>query len=213
MLAVFGQPLRIIVAAIALAAVLGFLANWETSFWQSDYSLYVRGHQIAPLNATALSNLCSELIIQREIDRAQPLLETGYKEYPQDSRINYNLGRLNYIKREYPKAEKYTRDAIRLDPISADSYVLLGQILLMQDRAQEAIQNVQRATQLNPYDPTYHTSYGILLKMIGDCASANAQFDQALALNPKDGLTQLQMRSCQASLAPTSNSATKASQP
>ncbi len=210
---VFGQPSRVVGAALVLAAVLGLCAVREASYWEDNYTLYSRGHQIAPLNSTALNNLGGQLIIRQEIEAAQPLLETGYQKYPGDGRIVFNLGRLYYIKKQYSKSEEYAREAIRLDPISADSYILLGQILLKQDRAQEAIQSFRRGVELNPYDATYHTSYGIVLKMNGDCAGANSQFDEALALNPTDGITHLQMLGCRASLAPLNNSATKSSQP
>jgi len=205
--AVFGQPLRILGAALALAVILGFCANWETSYWQDNYTLYVRGHQIAPQNPTALNNLGGELIVQREIELAQPLLESGYRAFPGDGRIAYNLGRLNYIKKEYPKSEGYARDAIRLDPITADSYVLLAQALLKQDKSPEAIENLRRAVDLNPYDPTYHTSYGIVLRMTGDCSSAATQFDQAIAINPADGMAHLQLQACKATPDSSQNSA------
>jgi len=90
---------------------------------------------------------------------------------------------------------------------------LLGQILLKQDRAQEAIQTFRRAVELNPYDASYHTSYGIVLKMAGDCAGANSQFGEALAINPTEAIAHLQALGCQASLAPINDSATKSSQP
>ena len=210
---VFGQPLRVVGAALLLAAVLGFCAVREARYWEDNYTLYSRGHQIAPLNSTALNNLGGELIVRREIELAQTLLETGYRKYPGDDRFVFNLGRLNYIKREYSKSEQYATEAIGLDPNSADSYILLGQIRLKQDRPQEAIQNFRRAVELNPYDASHHTSYGIVLKMSGDCADANSQFEQALALNPSDAITHLQMLACQAALSSTNNSATKSGQP
>ena len=211
--AVFGQPLRVVGAALAITAVLAFCTVWEVSYWKDNYTLYSRGHQVAPLNSTALNNLGGELIVQRVIELAQPLLEAGYREFPGDGRIVFNLGRLNYMERQYLKAEDYAREAIRLDPSTADSYILLGQILLKQDRAQEAIQTFRRAVELNPYDASYHTSYGIVLKMAGDCAGANSQFGEALAINPTEAIAHLQALGCQASLAPINDSATKSSQP
>jgi len=211
--AVFGQPLRIVGAALALAAILGLCAVREASFWDDDYTLYSRGHQIAPLNSTSLNNLSAVLIFQRENERARTLLESGYQKYPGDDRFVFNLARLNYNEKHYATSEKYAREAIRLVPLSADAYILLGQILLKQDKSQEAIQAIHRGVELNPYNSTYHTSYGIVLKMSGDCASAIPQFDEALALNPTDAITNLQKFGCLASLAPVNNSVTKSSQP
>jgi protein O-mannosyl-transferase len=211
--AVFGQPLRVVGAAAALAAVLAFCAVWQSSYWRDNYSLYSRGHQIAPLSSTALNNLGGELLVQRELDLAEPLLQEGHQEFPADGRFVFNLGRLNYVKKQYAESEKYAREAVRLDPGSGDSYILLGQILLKEGRSQEATESIRRGVELNPDDETYHTSYGIVLKMKGDCASASAQFDEALALNPADTIAQSQKVDCQAHLAPVSAPATKSGQP
>jgi hypothetical protein len=211
--AVFGQPSRVVGAALALAAVLGSFAVREASFWRDDYTLYSRGHEIAPLNSTALNNLGAVMIFRQELERAQTLLEAGYQEFPGDSRFVFNLGRLNYLKKQYPTSEKYAREAVRLGPNSADSYVLLGQILLKQGKTQEAVQSFRRGVELNPYDETYHTTYGIVLKMNGDCTGADSQFGEAIALNPSDAIAHRQMVACQASLTPINNPSTNSSQP
>jgi Flp pilus assembly protein TadD len=149
------------------------------------------------------------MILRKDVDHAQTLLENGSRQFPDDGRFVFNLARLNYEKKQYAISEKYAREAARLDPISADSYILLGQILLKQGKAPEATQLFRHGVELNPYDETYHTTYGIVLKMNGDCAGANAEFDQALALNPNDAIARSQILACQASLDPTNHSATK----
>lgn len=211
--AVFGQPLRLVGAAAALTAVLGFCTVWQSSYWSDNYSMYSRGHQIAPLSSTALNDLAGQLLVQREINLAEPLLQAGHQEFPADGRFVFNLGRLNYIKKQYAESEKYAREAVRLDPGSGDSYILLGQVLLKEGRSQEATESIRRGVELNPDDETYHTSYGIVLKMNGDCAGASAQFDEALAINPADTIAQSQKVDCQAHLAPVSAPAVKSSQP
>jgi protein O-mannosyl-transferase len=211
--AVFGEPSRVVGAALALAVVLGFCAVREASYWFDDFTMYSRGHEIAPLNASALNNLGAELILRGEAGTAQTLLESGYHEFPRDERFIFNLGRLNYYKKQYSRSEEFTSEAIELDPISADSYILLGQIQLKQNKTHQAIQSFHDAVELNPYDPTYHTSYGIVLKMTGDCAGANTQFNEALALNPTDAITHIQMLGCLASPAPTDSALPKSSQP
>ncbi len=206
---VFGQPSRIVGAALALAVVLGLCAVREASYWQDDLTMYSRGHQIAPQNSQVLNNLGAEMILRKDVDSAQSLLERGSRQFPDDGRFVFNLARLNYEKKQYTISEKYAREAVRLDPISADSYILLGQILLKQGKAPEATQLFRHGVELNPYDETYHATYGIVLKMNGDCAGANAEFDQALALNPNDAIARSQIRACQASVDPTNHSATK----
>lgn len=210
---VFGQPARVVGAALALAAILGFVVFREASFWRDNYTLYSRGHQIAPHNSTAMNNLGAELIARRELNPARNLLEAGNREYPRDDRFIFNLARLNYIEKQYSKSEEYTWQAIELDPRSPDSFILLGQIKLKQDKKQEALQAVRHAVELNPYSSVYHTSYGIVLKLTGDCATAKSQFAEALAINPGEITAQIQMLGCSNSSVSVNNSALKSGRP
>ena len=210
---VFGQPARIVGAALVLSIVLGLCAAREASYWSSDLILFSRGHQIAPFNPAALNNLVAELIIRKETQIAQSILETAYARDPEDGRLVFNLGRLNYTEEQYSKSEKYAREAIRLDPYPADSYILLGQTLLKQGRIQEAIQAIRPGVELNPYDPNIHTVYGIMLKMNGDCAGATSQFNEALTLDPTGAIAPPETLGCLASLAPTKSLTLKSSQP
>jgi tetratricopeptide (TPR) repeat protein len=210
---VFGQPSRVVGAALALAAVLGLCAVREASFWRDDYTMNSRGHEIAPLNAMAMSNLASQLVLRQEYESAEGLLETGYEKYPENERIIFNLGYLDYTKKQYSKSEEYARKAIQLYPGLPDSYVLLGRIKLRQDKSQEAIQAFRSAVELSPYNSDYHTTYGIALRMNGDCAGANSQFGQALALNQSNVIAHGQILACQASLAPKNSPSTNSSQP
>jgi tetratricopeptide (TPR) repeat protein len=142
-----------------------------------------------------------ELIERGEIDQAQALLEPGYQQDRGNLQYAFNLGRVAYAKKQYTKAEEYTRQAIALNPNMGESYVSLGMIQLKENRPVDAQQSLQKAVELNPYDQRYHTSYGIVLEVNGDCPAAMAQFDAALALNPGEGLTQREMARCRASAA------------
>ncbi len=210
---VFGQPGRIVGAALALSIVLGLCAVREASYWRNDFILFTHGNQIAPHNSAALNNLAAELMIRKENQVAQRLLETAYRKDPEDGRLVFNLGRLTYAQKQYSESEKYARETIRLDPYPADSYILLGQVLLQRGKIQEASQALRDGVKLNPYDPNLHTIYGIVLKMSGDCAGATSQFNEAIALNPTDAIPHLQLLGCRAALAPTKNLSGQSSQP
>ena len=103
---VFGQPVRIVGAALALSIVLGFCAVREASYWRNDLILFSNGHQIAPHNPAALNNLAAELIIRNQTQIAQTLLESAYRNDPSDGRLVFNLGRLTYAQKQYSKSEK-----------------------------------------------------------------------------------------------------------
>jgi protein O-mannosyl-transferase len=211
-LGLFGQPSHVVVTGLALAMFLAFFASRAASFWSSDYALYSRAYQIAPQNATAINNLGAEMISRQELDGAQKLLESGYRNDPSDFQFSLNLGRLYYRKGDYHQAESFVLRAKELNPDLADTYVILGQIQLRQSRLKEAQESLRHAVELNPYSAPFHTSYGIVLALNGDCTDADQQFEVALALNPGDALTQVQMFHCRAALSPATAPATKPGQ-
>jgi tetratricopeptide (TPR) repeat protein len=211
-LEVFGQPAHVVAAGLALTILLASFTGWQVTFWRSDFALFSRAHQIAPQNANVMNNLGLELMSRYDLEGAQRILETGYESDPSDFHFPLNLGRLYYMKHDYPKAESLMLRAESLAPDLADTYVFLGQIQLRQRRLKEAQETLRHAVALNPYSATYRTTYGIVLALNGDCADADQQFEAALALDPSDAVTQGQMSRCRAELSPAAAPATKPGQ-
>jgi tetratricopeptide (TPR) repeat protein len=209
----FGQPLHVAVAALGLAIVLSFFAGQAARPWSGNYALFSRAHEVAPLNSTALNDLAAEMLSRRDLGSAQRLLEAGSAIDHSDFHFPLNLARLHYHEGDFQKAESFAQQARGLNPTNAETYVILGQIQLRQNRAKEAQDSLHRAVELNPYSAPFHTSYGILLALNGDCATADQQFEAALALNPGDGLTMMQLIRCKALLGSAAASATKPGQP
>ena len=88
----------------------------------------------------------------------------------------------------------------------------MAEIELKENHPQEAQISLRRAVELNPYSAPFHTSYGIVLALNGDCAAATQQFEAALNLNPGDFLTTTQLLRCRGSASPTSAPASKPGQ-
>ena len=97
----FGQPSQVVLAGVALTVLLSFLAARAASSWSSDYVLYSRSHEIAPLNSTALNNLAAEMLTRQDFEGARKLLEQGLRNDPSDSRFSINLGRMYYHTGDY----------------------------------------------------------------------------------------------------------------
>jgi len=196
--AVFGQPLATVVTAMSLTMAMAACTVWTSRFWMDDYTLFSRANEVAPNNLTVANKLSVELIERKEYEKAQLLLDSAYRENSGDFRVSLNLGRLQYVQKQYAKAEEYTRKSIALGPAVADPYVYLGMIQLKQNRPREAQASLSRAVQLNPWDAHFRTSYGIVLASNGDCTSATVQFNAALSLSPDDALTQREIFRCHA---------------
>lgn len=69
---------------------------------------------------------------------------------------------------------------------SAEARLLIGSILLLADRAQDALKEIGRAVELNPKLPGVQAWYGRTLMRLGDGEKAIAVFKTALADNPQD---------------------------
>ena len=205
-LGLFGLPSGVLASAAVVTIVLAVVGGRTASVWQDDEHLFTRAHQVAPLNATALNNLGANMMSRQKTSEAEALLLTGYQRDPRDFRFAFNLGRLYYHKADYAQADRYMRQVIALDPDFADAYVYMAQIELKRDQTADAQKNLHHAVDLNPYSAPFHTSYGIVLALSGDCTSANQQFEDALSLNPGDFLTQMQMIKCRIALSRGSGS-------
>ena len=199
----FGQPLRVMAGALALALGLAVCTVWTSNFWQSGLALFTHATEIAPNNSAAASGLSEEYIDRKEFDQAEALLESAGENGGGDSRYLLDLGRVQYLKKQYGDAEETLRHSIAAGPYAGEPYVYLGMIQLKQDHPHDALANLHRAVELNPNDAHFHTSYGIVLEVNGDCPAATTQFEAALALNPGDGLTQREMFRCRAAAAAT----------
>ena len=199
----FNQPLHVVVASFTLATVLSLCAIQETDYWRNDFALCKRAHEIAPHSPTATSNLGAELIGRDDLDAAQSLLEAGYREHG-DFRLAFNLGRVYYAKQQYAEAKRYTERALELEPNFPEAHVSMAEIQLKESHPQEAQVSLRRAVELDPYSAPFHTSYGIVLALNGDCAAATHQFEVAIDLNPGDALANMQLLRCRNATSPTS---------
>jgi Flp pilus assembly protein TadD len=117
---------------------------------------------------------------------------------------NLNLG-LMLARGNSPEAETFLRAAAALKPTDhveegqARAWLSLGHILETA-KPQEAIDAFKKAAALTPKDPEPHLSAGLILERQKDFAAAEAEYKQALVLDPRSsdaaiGLTNLYMKS------------------
>lgn len=73
------------------------------------------------------------------LEQIQRVLEDGNKEYPNDSSLISEVGRLNSIKLNEPEAKKHFIKAINLNPRNMSARFLLSKILLNEGKLNEAL--------------------------------------------------------------------------
>ena len=85
------------------------------------------------------------------------------------------------FKRQYEKAIAEAERAIALDPNRADAYSMLGAVLHMVGRPQEAIAPLEKAIRINPMAPSiYFRRLGTAYRDIGRYEEAIVQLKKAI---------------------------------
>ena len=81
---------------------------------------------------------------------------------PNNSIVNYRMGYIYYLRKDFEKAAGYTEKVIALYPFDFDANLLLGQIYISLGKIKEAKAHLQRAQH---YDPTSTTVKELLEKV------------------------------------------------
>ena len=89
------------------------------------------------------------------------------------------------FKKQYERAIAEAERAIALDPNRADAYSMLGTVLHMVGRQQEAIMPLEKAIRINPMAPSiYFRRLGTAYRDIGRYEEAIVQLKKAINLSP-----------------------------
>jgi tetratricopeptide (TPR) repeat protein len=88
---------------------------------------------------------------------------------------------------QYDEAIAEAKRAIADDPNDADGYLALAHVLSFTGKANEALEQVERAIRLNPhYPPHYLYQVGLARFGMKQLDEAVASLERAIALNPDD---------------------------
>jgi len=93
-----------------------------------------------------------------------------------------------YQKRQYAQAEQEIRAALLLDSQNADLYLSLANILVKQDKLDDAVSAGREALRLNPNSEAGHFNLGVALEAKGDWDGGIVEEREALRLNPDNDL-------------------------
>ena len=131
---------------------------------------------------------------QKYADALAPLLSqldpTGKQKYadalapPLPSARDMDLAWQLFQAGDFPEAESRYRTFVQAEPSRADAHNNLGQVLLKQDRLDEAATCFQRALELRPASPEVHNNLALTLERQGRPEEALGHFREALRLKP-----------------------------
>jgi TolB-like protein len=96
----------------------------------------------------------------------------------EDAGAHCTLGRIRYLRHEYPAAIADLETALELNPSLALAHYGMGAALVFSGRASEAVPHLQAAIRLSPYDP----NMGSFLVRMADAKYFGADYEGAVAL-------------------------------
>jgi tetratricopeptide (TPR) repeat protein len=112
--------------------------------------------------------------------KAQVLLAQAFQAY------------LEEIKENPDEIETYYK-ALEIQPDNYELLVKLGEVLLLQNKKQEAITYLQKARQINPYFVKTYTTLAMALEKEGKIKEAIAFCEKAISLKPEEDFAYLKL--------------------
>src|SRR5207245_10275898 len=152
--------------AVSLAILLILSVNAYATFernkvWKTEETLW---HDVvikSPRNGRGLMNYGNTLMARGDYEGALDYFHRAQQLTPNYSVLFINLAIAEDATKQSAAAEGHFKEALRLAPVSPDSYTYYARYLLAQSRADEARALLQSALELSPSDVT---ARGLLAK-------------------------------------------------
>lgn len=119
---------------------------------QESYKYYLESIAIDKHPVT-FNNLFNSLLQSNKLVEAQKVISEARELFPNDSNLLVSEGKCLYATKDYPKASKVLREAIRMNPELATPYLLLNHIVTEVDKNLDGAISIARSgLKYNPKD-------------------------------------------------------------
>jgi tetratricopeptide (TPR) repeat protein len=163
----------------SLPAWVGLGGAYEASAHYAEaLEAFERALAVSPSDALLWQEMAQVYIKRGQRERAIEALNRSLvldSTIPQTQQL---LGML-WMKDDVARAEKFFREAIRLQPGYAQALANLAVLLSERNSAEEAIYDFERALRLQPNYALAHLNYGLMLRKVGRMDEARQHFGQA----------------------------------
>ena len=160
--------------------------------------------QSLTLQSQAVAQQSQQLAQESQIlsQQTQSMLDEAATEFDKSIKLNpvyasplLNLANLKRDRGDLLGSEPLYQSALKLQPEDPQTLTDYGEMLLAQDRFDEALLRLQKAVDLAPYFPEAHNGLGRAFAGKGDSKTALGEFARAVLLNPQliDGYLNIAM--------------------
>ena len=113
---------------------------------------------------------------------AEKALKTVLEDEPRNVRAFHNLAAIAYARGDLRRAESLERQALDIEPAYFDAWNTLGAIFVVEKRAAEAVDALNKATALRPSSGQAQYNLALALQASGNLDAAQAAADKACSL-------------------------------
>jgi len=128
--------------------------------------------------------LANEAATNGDVVKQKQYLDKLVAAYPNDERVQFNLGGYYFGQQDYAQAIEHNKRATELAPNYSPAYNILGYAYRQAGDYANAEQAFQKYIELIPNDPNPYDSYAELLLRMGKFDESVTQYRKALALDP-----------------------------
>ncbi|MBA3649141.1 MAG: glycosyltransferase [Chitinophagales bacterium] len=152
--------------------------------WPSQKAIYKNEADGIPLSAIIERKDKSDMIgynaMQKDSNQlAEKYFEQALKDNPQNEEVALWMAQVKLSLHKYEDAIKYAQQYIELFPGSDEGYMLLGVANAYTNNFNNAVNNLNKAIQLNAMNYQAYTILGQLYQQSGDAQTAQQYFSQA----------------------------------
>jgi adenylate cyclase len=186
------KPTANLAAYDCLLRGLAHLRGFARDDNEKAYEMFKRAMALDPLYTHAHAYVASTLIALHGhaaaspeiLDEAFAIVSRASELDPQDNNCHRVLALVWLYRRDYDAAEHHFRRAIELNPNDADRWAGLSYLLALRGKPAEALEGMQEATRLNPFQPSwYGTRLGVPLYSLRRYAEAAQAFRRMASTN------------------------------
>jgi tetratricopeptide (TPR) repeat protein len=117
-----------------------------------------------------------------ESDKAKNTYLSALEKVPNNKDIIFNLGRLNFMQKNYEEAIENFKKVLEADPEDFESYLNIGNAYLQLEKFKESIPFYQKAIEFKPDNANAWNNLGVAYVRAGDTEKGKEAFDKAESL-------------------------------